>query len=63
MKVYIGYIEAWRPCPSVARWISTDKKALQKRIKKYEEELVDGAPESWITEYDLHKGEVLDLDD
>lgn len=63
MKVYIGYIEAWGPCPNVARWISTDKKALKKKIREYEEEMGDAAPETWITEYDLRKGEVLDLDD
>ena len=63
MKVYIGYIEAWQPYSSVARWISTDKGALKKKIKEYEEEMADACPETWITEYDLRKGEVLDLDD
>lgn len=63
MKVYIGYTGAYYPYSGIARWISSDKNALKKQIKEYEEEMADKAPETWITEYDLHKGEVLDLDD
>ena len=59
MRVYIGYIlrDYAIPC-----WISLDKTALKKEIKKYEEEMGNDSPETWITEYDLHKAEVLDLD-
>lgn len=62
MKVYIGYIEKWGPNNTI-RWISSDKKALEKKVREYDEFLGEAAPETWITEYDLHKGEVLDLDD
>lgn len=60
MRVYIGYILRNYTIPC---WISLDKTALKKKIKEYEEEMADKAPETWITEYDLHKSEVLDLDD
>lgn len=63
MKVYIGYVEARWPYSNTARWISSDKKALEKKIREYEEELGEAAPETWITKYELRKGEVLDLDD
>lgn len=62
MKVYIAYIGGHFNY-SIARWISLDKTALKKKVKEYEEEMGDAAPETWITEYDPHKGEVLDLDD
>lgn len=60
MRVYIGYILRDY---SVACWMSLDKTALKKQIKEYEEEMGDDAPETWITEYDLRKAEVVDLDD
>lgn len=62
MKVYIGYIGAYFPYQGVACWASLDKKALKKKIKEYEEEMGDAAPETWIVEYDLHEDKVADLD-